>query len=565
MKEEKNQPNGISRRKFIQGAAIGTVGIASAGFLAGCSSEGANQDASEPKTEQTANWTTPPEPIPESEIKNTIETDIVVVGAGSGGMVAALSAAEAGAKTVLLEKGSKSYAGPMWMAAIDSKLQKSMGVNIDKHEAVAEICRYGGHLADQKLVKLWADKSGEAMDWLTDIVESAGLKMMVETDLKVGYYKSYAVGHVVVPDPTPEIAHLGEYGSPLYIPVLTEKAKQLGIDIKYDTPAVQLIQEAGKVIGVIAGSPDSYTRYNVSKGVILATGGYGRNEEMLNDLCPTAQYCGSSIVPAVASGDGIKMAVWAGGALDPLHGVMVFDRGVMHKDTGTLGAPWSGGYLRTGSQPFLRVNVRGNRFVNEDLPYDYLWDASIMEPENVSWQIWDSNWKEDITRFHTTICSRVVPHPQAPPRDGLDYVEQEHASFIDKGLILKADTIEQLAEQMGVPVNNFKATIDRYNVLAKQGNDEDFGKIDFRLSTIEKGPFFAAKLSGTLLCNINGLRIDTNMQVLDENHNPITGLYAVGNDSGSFFSYNYPQMFGGLALGRTITFGRVAGISVANA
>ncbi|KUG03947.1 fumarate reductase flavoprotein subunit [hydrocarbon metagenome] len=100
MKEEKNQPNGISRWKLIQGAAIGTVGIASAGFLTGCSSEGANQDASEPKTKQTANWTTPPEPNPDSKIKKTIETDIVVVGPGRGGMVAAFSAAEVGAKTV---------------------------------------------------------------------------------------------------------------------------------------------------------------------------------------------------------------------------------------------------------------------------------------------------------------------------------------------------------------------------------------------------------------------------------------------------------------------------------
>ena len=138
------------------------------------------------------------------------------------------------------------------------------------------------------------------MDWLIDVVESAGLKMMVETDLKVGYYKSYPVGHVVVPDPTPEIAHLGEYGSALYMPVLTEKAKELGVDIRYEMPAVQLIKQDGKITGVIAGSEDNYTQFNVER-VILATGGYGRNAEMLEDLCPTAKYCASSIVPAVAS------------------------------------------------------------------------------------------------------------------------------------------------------------------------------------------------------------------------------------------------------------------------
>lgn len=99
----------------------------------------------------------------------------------------------------------------------------------------------------------------------------------------------------------------------------------------------------------------------------------------------------------------------------------------------------------------------------------------------------------------------------------------------------------------------------RYNELAKKGKDEDFGKIAFRLSTLEKPPFYAAKLSAALLCNITGLRINTKMQVLDKETNPIPGLYAAGNDSGSFFAYSYPQMFGGLALGRTATFARLAG------
>ncbi len=561
-----SETKGITRRTFIRGTAFGAAALASSSLLIGCGGNSSEQgDTPQDGASQQASFDVPPAPIPDSEITNTVTADVVVIGGGSGGMFAAVSAAEAGAKTILLEKGEKLYTGPMWMAGINSRLQKEQGVTIDINEAVEEICRYGGHIVDQRMVNLWANKSGEVLDWMMDIVDAAGYQTILETDLKEGYYKSYAVGHVVVPNPKPEIGHLGEYGASLYMPVLADKGKALGMEIIYDTPAVQLIREdGGKVTGIIAGSPGNYTRFNANKGVILATGGYIRNEEMLNALCPTAKYCGSSIAPAGNVGDGIKMALWVGAAMDPLHGVMVFDRGVINKDSGTLGAPWTGGYLRTGSQPFLRVNVNGERFVNEDLPYDYAWDAAIMEPENVWWQVWDANWKEDITRFHTTICSRVVPHPEAPPRDGLDYVEKEYENFIKNGLIIQADTIDELIQQMGVSADTFKATVSRYNELAKMGKDDDFGKLAFRLSTLEKAPFFAAKLSGTLLCNINGLRIDTKLQVLDTNHKPISGLYAVGNDSGSFFAYNYPQMFGGLALGRTATFGRLAGINAAS-
>lgn len=116
---------------------------------------------------------------------------------------------------------------------------------------------------------------------------------------------------------------------------------------------------------------------------------------------------------------------------------------------------------------------------------------------------------------------------------------------------------------MKVPVETFKANVARYNELSKQGKDLDFGKLASRLSTLEHAPFYAANIAGMLICNLNGLRINTQLQVLDTDLNAIPGLYAAGNDSGSFFALNYPQMVGGLALGRTATFGRLAGQNAA--
>ncbi len=351
----------------------------------------------------------------------------------------------------------------------------------------------------------------------------------------------------------------GAIGSVYYLPVLVEKAKELGVDIYYETPLVQLIREDNsRVTGAIARNKQGeYIRVNAQQGVILCTGGYARDVEMVEKLCPTALATSMSVCPLTNTGDGIKAGLWVGAAMDPVHAMMVFDRGIV-LDGKPIGPPWQGGYLQLGSQPFLRVNTRGERFVNEDLPYDYCWDAALMEPGQVWWQVWDANWKEDVKRFHTTICSRIVDHPGAPPRGGLDLQEAEINKLVEMGLIKKADSIDELAGLMKVPAGTFSATVNRYNELAQKGEDLDFGKITFRLSTLQQAPFYAANLAGMLICNLNGLRINTRMQVLDQELNAIPGLYAAGNDSGSFFALNYPEMLGGIALGRTATFGRIA-------
>lgn len=563
--EEKNL-KGFTRRTFIKGTAVGAVGVASASVLAGCGlggDSGGSAPAPDSSMAGKASFEIAPPPIPEKDIKQTISTDVLVVGAGTGGMFAALAAAEAGAKTILLEKGPTSAVGPGWMAAVNSSLQKKMGAKIDRDEIVAEICRYGGHLVDQRIVSLWADKSGEVMDWFIPIVEAGGLKVMVETDIKEGFYKSYPVAHIAVaPGQKPEMFPTGGIGSAYYIPILAKKAEEMGVQILYKTPLVQLVrEEKGRVIGAIAkNDKGEYTRFNTSKGVILCTGGYARDAEMVEKLCPTALSTSMNVCPLTNTGDGIKAALWVGAAMDPTHAMMVFDRGVVLPGK-KIGPPWQGGFLQLGSQPFLRVNTRGERFVNEDLPYDYAWDAALMEPGQVWWQVWDANWKEDVKKFHTTICARIIDDPAAPPRAGLEVMEADINKLIEMKIIKKADTIEALAEQMGVPKAAFKATVERYNQLAKQGKDEDFGKVASRLSSLEQGPFYAANLAGMIICNLNGLRINTNLQVLDQELNPISGLYAAGNDSGSFFAINYPEMLGGLALGRTATFGRLAGLA----
>lgn len=566
MSNDNLEIKGINRRDFIKGSAISAVGLASVSLLSGCGQDAVSPTPSSDQN-PAASYETAPAPIPEKSIKRTISADVVVVGGGTGGMFAALAAAEAGARTVLLEKASVAATGPAWMAALNSSLQKKMGVKIDRDEAVEEICRYGGHLVDQRLINLWADKSGEAMDWFMPIVSAAGLQTVVETDVKEGFYKNFPVAHVVVaPNEKVDTFPTGGIGSSYYIPVLVKRAKELGVNILYETPLQQLVKDKkGRVTAAIAkNAQNEYIRINASKGIVLCTGGYARNTDMLKELCPNALETGLNVAPLGNTGDGIKAALWVGAAMDPDHVPMVFDRALV-MDEKKMGPPWKGGYLHLGSQPFLRVNLKGERFVNEDLPYDYAWNAALMEPGKVWWEIWDNNWTEDIKKFHSTVCARIINTPGAPPRAGIETVEKDLQMYLKMGMVKKADSLEELARQMGIPANTFLANAERYNQMYKQGKDSDFGKLPSRLSALEKAPFYAAKLGGLLICSLGGLRINTQMQVLDKDCNAIPGLYAAGNDSGSFFAQGYPELLGGLALGRTATFGRIAGQIAASA
>ena len=331
---------------------------------------------------------------------------------------------------------------------------------------------------------------------------------------------------------------------------------------------VHLIREEhGRVTGCIARDRNGeHIRIQAKKGVILCSGGYGSNAEMIEKFAPQCLATKINAAPFGNTGEGIDAAISIGAVMDPLnHEMMIFDRGVINnKDKNKLGPPWKGGrYLWIGSQPFLRVNVHGKRFVNEDLPYDYGWHAALMQPKKIWWMVWDAKYAEDIVNFGTAGCARIVSSEGAPDPAGIKVVTEAINYQVENGFIQEAQNIEDLARKMEVPVENLKATVNRYNEMSKHGQDTDFGKVSFRLSTISKPPYYASLMGGCILCNLNGLRINTELCVLDQNLLPIPGLYAAGNDSGSFFAHSYPSLQSGISLGRAATFGRLAGLNAA--
>jgi fumarate reductase flavoprotein subunit len=314
---------------------------------------------------------------------------------------------------------------------------------------------------------------------------------------------------------------------------------------------VRLLREGkNRVTGVIAKNPQgSYTQFNVNKAVVLCTGDYGNDRQMVEKYCwEGVSSLACSYEPALNTGDGHKMGMWIGAAIDDSpHCVMLFD----------WTAVWSDhGIFNLGRQPWLRVNLNGERFMNEDLPWGYECAQIMQQPGGVVWAVWDAKYDQDWPKMKSQCCKNMGPPTYLWDPQRLD-------EAIKNADVLTAKTIEELARKMEVPVETFQSTVARYNELARKGKDLDFGKHPDRLTTVENPLFYACKMKARYLVTLGGLKINTKLQVIDTDRNIISGLYAAGNVSGSFFSNLYPTTVPGLTHSRAWTFGRLAGLNAA--
>lgn len=543
--------------KAVQNAVADCIRQASGGAI----------NPAEQTTEETASttdWLGEEPEVAESDIKQTVECEVLVVGAGSSGSFAAAAAAEAGAKTILIEKFGHDMASGIrdTLAACGSKQQQEDGDDVNKKDAVRYLCNWSQGYTRRSLAQVWADRSGETIDWFTDVLAESGIDFRHEIDEKQegDNYEVLDVGH--------STQYGDEYSEQLTMDAVLKHAEADGLEVQYEITMVKLEKDGDRVTGLIAkNANDEYVRYNASKGVILACGGYSGNETMMNALQPQSveQTCVNYSKPG-AKGDGIKACLWAGAIMDQTHTSMIFDRGAIKPDqVGEYGKANDGALFWMGSQPFLKVNLNGERFMNEYMPYDLVLHAAASQPYHTYCTVWDSKYPEDVERFATHGCSRLYPHVNGTaPVFPIEYIEGMNADLQDQGYIVQADTVEELADKLGLPKDTFTATVDRYNELAAKGEDEDYGKEDYRLSTLSEAPFYGVRQAGGyLICTIDGIQIDDNMHAIDQDFKAIPGLYVIGDMSGNYFSGSYPSLMAGAAAGRSATFGRFAGQNAA--
>ena len=508
--------------------------------------------------------------IDEAAITETVDTDILIVGAGNGGIFAAAYAAANGLNFRVIEQNGNVQDTRHWYGAIDSAAAKEAGEKpADRAKLLSEISRYASGKCDQRVVKTWINESAAMHDFMRSILEDKyGWTCDFTSGAEAAWPAENAEHNTDYLFPVQEhnyMASESASGKPRN-ELLLQYIQELGYDVDFKTSLAKLEKDStGRITGIIAQSTedDHFIRYNANKGVLLACGGFPGNPYMMEQLDPL----GTSVTTACSyspadKGYGIRAAVWAGANFDKEAAPMLFDRGIVApgvdggyvaSDSAFGGKAFPGPIRQynPGTQPFLKVNRNGERFANESSPYNDIVYAAAHQPGRVYAQICDANILEDAKRFHTIGCSAQTRNA------GAEYIQKQMDNAEKEGVFFKADTIEELADKLGFTgeaKDTFLATVDRYNELYDKQNDEDFGKPAYRLSAIRTAPFYGCWLGASLLCTEQGIAINDKGQALDNDNKPMPGLYVTGDMSGSFFANNYPCLMAGVAMGRTLTY-----------
>lgn len=551
----------VSRRDLFKFGGIAAAGIVGASALSACASEGST--SSDNKKADAAVDTTSAEagtasfqtgqlregmpsflqaPAAITDIADTKDFDIVVVGAGAAGTPAALSAAEEGVSVALLQKEKTAVSQGNTGSAPDP--EKSDPADIQN--LVSVLVEEGQHRSKRALVELWANNGAEAIKWVIErsaenggpIIDQGSTQQM-PTINKHGWTMEFVTSYA---GPKPQTT--GDA-----MKALASTAEKEGVEVFYETPAVQLVTEGGKVTGVIAqNSDDTYTQFNANKGVIIATGDYQNDLEMSSYYMPDMENFERKQYGK--TGDGHKMVLWAGGAMEPInHTHMLHD--------------FDGGPASMCDMPFLSVKLSdGSRFVNETMEMSLL-NNYLRSAEDAGYyaQIFDSNYMTDAAEWPGKLLSPEelqLYMPEADVADRTGVFESLVSTF-------SADTLEELAEKLEIKdVDAFIETVKHYNELVAAGADTDFGKPAQYLASIDTPPYYGIRrwLRISALCS--GVMVDENHQCLTVDGDTIEGLYAIGNCSGQFYGgVDYPMTIPGLSLGRCYTEGYVIGKHVA--
>jgi fumarate reductase flavoprotein subunit len=347
--------------------------------------------------------------------------------------------------------------------------------------------------------------------------------------------------------------------------LLEKHINEHGFEINYETRAIYLLQDGHHVTGLIAKGPKGYIKYKTNKAVILCTGGYEGNKEMIKKYVPEAHAILQVDGKATNTGDGYLMEQWIGARMDPWpHSTMTWD-GMNPEALEQFRMDYCG----VSRQAWLYVNAFGERFMDEDATFAGVAKSLYMQPHAMMWSVFDERWRDQdiLEKLAGSVCRRMTTRRTnfILPMNLTEMTEK----FIKAGIILKADTIEELAAKMNqagpklgigadLDVNTFKSTVERYNQLAKSGHDSDFGKDPQMFFPCDKPPYYAIRTGYGILVVQAGALINENFQPIDKEGKVFQGLYACGNVAGGFNAYEYSMTVDKGSLGRATTMGYLA-------
>ena len=506
----------ISRRSFLKGAAAtGVVAALSSIGISAAAEEAAAAD------ESVKSYL----PQEKYDIAEERDFDVVVVGAGGGGMSAAIRAAQLGLSTVLLEQRSVTGGTTLFtegLFAVNSHIQKENGKNPPDlgYDLFTTAMDYHHWYADGALFRRYMDKSGENIAWLESVgVEFQGTGTMCDNVYNTWHQYKYEEGQI---------------SGRTYVDNLTKAVTEAGATLVLGSEGVNIIQaEDGTVTGIIAKEEDKYIQYNAAKGVILATGGYSDNPDMIREFGKNPD----RIDPMGAGGRngfGINAARQAGGTLAPSPGCLVFYGGCI---PGVMYGTHL--YCASAFQPYFWINGNCDRFVNEyyaERNFCFSGNAQSMQDRVISivTQAQMDNMYENGGTFG---CGEYI-HAGEP----LTELWEQFQAQKDKGsphVHGPMETLDDVAAELGLDADKLKASIEKYNGYCANGVDEEFGKDAQYLFPLESGPYYAFELYAGIFTTVGGMKITPDAQVLDADAKPVPHLYAIGCDAGGIYGDSY--------------------------
>ncbi|MBQ8024886.1 MAG: FAD-dependent oxidoreductase [Oscillospiraceae bacterium] len=493
-------------------------------------------------------WTKKPDPVPPESIRQELTCDVAVLGAGIAGVTCALRAAQCGLSVIVLEKAAKWSARGGNIGVIGSSFMDSQGYRNDPQAVAREWIARCGNRCDEELVWLYLNRSREAMDWLIGILTQPpyAARPELQACLYRGetYYEIYG-SHRFFDGPLAKKGMRPGAADAVY--AMVTEAEKLGVHFLYNTPAVELCKEGDRIQAAIGKGPGGYIRIRAAKGVVLATGDIGGSPEMCADLAPLANRCGVNLYTPKGcnTGDGHRLGLWAGGALEDGPFPMI-----LHPQ-----AYFYANYC------FLFVDDRGERFMNEDNYIQGKGIAMLRRNMRYAWSILDGKWRQTIPRTIPLGGGIFWDLDHAPDAPGFtpEIGEKMLRQGLQSGLVVTADTPEDLADAMGVPKETFVRTLQQYNACAGAGCDRQFGKRKELLFSLDQPPYYGLKFGPAVLAVVGGLKVGTDMGVRDASGNPVDGLYAIGNAAGGRYGVDYPMLIPGNSHGTALTFGYVLG------
>ena len=526
--------------------------------------------------------------IDESKVAKTVDVDVAVVGCGIAGVAACRSVAEDGGLVAAFEKADGPQCRSGEYAVINGKVQAKWGRDTWTREQIDDII--DSHMVEstyrckRSIMSKWAHNIGETFDWW---VEANPDLYYAETTRSA--IPDESADNFIIPIfyPLPEHYDWKQERFPCYPTSVEFKPDQhvtveANMQKAIDTGNVQtfygcfvekLIMDNGRCVGLYArdAATGEYIKCNASKGVILSTGDYSQNTKMLKHFCPEVIenniQCLFTNVDVEGNftnqGDGIQLGMWAGAQVQQSHAPMIHHMG---------GGADLAGVGVMGNAGFLNLDLNGKRFMNEDLPGQQLENQIELQKNRESWQIFDSNWPEQLPYMpaaHGGACYyEDYASEDEGPKNNTTYRNykspyQLEAAVAD-GRAVKADTLEELVAKIYPDDTAAQQTaldsIQRYNELAKAGYDEDFHKSASRMWAVENGPFYADKFTtALLLVCIGGLESDKDCHTFAADRNVIPGLYVAGNIQGNRFATEYPIGLKGVSHSMAMYYGYVAG------